>query len=163
MRDNEPLTMYVRARIERRHRGAQRDNIPSFIGRRMENMNAIAGVDEQGHLLAASLGGPTTDFNFVPQLNRVNRHLEGERSYWYQLETEMRNFLDNTININPYILWDVVVVYENLINGNRRPTGFGIEAVFFSNGTYHHETGTNYISNEPSDANVLQCVMDPIS
>jgi len=132
------------------------------VTRRMENMNEIEG-DERGHLLAASLGGPTADFNFVPQLNTVNRHLDGQRSYWFQLEQEIRGFLDDAANVDPYVLWDVVVVYENLIHGNRRPTGFGVEAFFHQNNSYHHETGTNFISNEPADLNALHCAMLPIS
>jgi len=158
MRDNEPLPLFLSARIERRHRMV-REVIPTFISRRMDNMNFLTRQDEQGHLLAASLGGPTTDYNFVPQLRTVNRHFEGERSYWFELEREMRDFLDDQNNIGPYIYWDVVVVYEDLIHGNRRPTGFGIEAVFFANNSRHHETGTNFISNEPSDLNVLDCMM----
>ncbi|XP_059488170.1 uncharacterized protein LOC132203994 [Neocloeon triangulifer] len=142
MEDNVPLTYFIRARITPRHR-ARREPIPSMINRRMTNMNAEVG-DERGHLLAASLGGPTVDFNFAPQSRLVNRNAGDGLSCWFALEQEIRSFLDG--NPNSYVDWNLTISYGNL-RVTRRPTAFSIRTRFYNNGVMVRESGDMVFDN----------------
>ncbi|KAK9498891.1 hypothetical protein O3M35_003442 [Rhynocoris fuscipes] len=143
---NERITLVVRARIYERHLNNARERIPPYIRNRMTNLDALPG-DEQGHLLAASLGGPTHDFNFLPQTARVNVGFGGD-SYWYRIEGDIRRYLRN--NPTGYVEWTLVIAYGNL-ETSRRPTGFGLRfRQYDANGVLVHDSGDCYFSNDPN-------------
>lgn len=144
------LTLVVRASIYPRHLNQQREQIPSYIGVRMDEMNRLPG-DEQGHLVAASLGGPSHDFNFVPQTSNVNRRYLGE-SYWYTIEGEIRQFLrqPNAGRVD----WTVVVGYNLAVS--RRPTGFGLQFFEYDNaGNLVHDSGNCFFTNDPEGGCII--------
>jgi hypothetical protein len=89
-------------------------------------------------------GGPTHDFNFVPQTSNVNRGTEG--SFWFRVEHGVREFLA-TPNAGR-VEWNVVVTYAD-IQTNRRPTGFAVQSIRFdNNGNQVQDSGNMYFSNQ---------------
>lgn len=140
----EQLPLVVRASIYPRHLNQGRENIPDFVSVRMDWMNSLPG-DERGHLVAASLGGPTHDFNFVPQTSNVNRRYLGE-SYWYTIEGDIRRFLrsPNAGRVD----WTVVLGYA--LTRSRRPTGFGLRFYEYDNANnLVHDSGDCFFTNDP--------------
>jgi len=148
-RNNIPdveLTYAIRARIYPRHRTV-RSAIPGFVAQRFQLMDAYPS-DERGHLLAASLGGPNHQENFVPQTSIVNR-ADGGPSEWFRIEGEIRSLLDGAPgNHVTYIDWTLVVIYGNTAR-NRRPIGFGLRFIARDvAGGVIRDSGDMYFSND---------------
>lgn len=146
----QQLTLVVRASIYPRHLNNPSENVPSYIGVRMNWMNCLSN-DEQGYLVAASLGGPTHDFNFVPQTTSLNRRYSGN-SYWYTIEGEIRWFLRRSDA--GHVECTVVIGY-NLTN-SLRPTGFGLRFLEYDNlDNLVHDSGDCFFTNDPAGGCII--------
>lgn len=140
------IPLAIRARLTRANINGAREAIPNFVEQQMIEMDRYPN-DERGHLLAASLGGPSHDYNFAPQSTIVNRNYGGP-SYWYEIEQNLRKALNE--DTTAYIDWTVIVVYDDLLV-TRRPLGFGLHFVEYAeNGIVILDGGHMYFSNDPA-------------
>uniref|UniRef100_A0A034WJH9 Type VII secretion system protein EssD-like domain-containing protein n=2 Tax=Endopterygota TaxID=33392 RepID=A0A034WJH9_BACDO len=151
------VTMQATLTYDNTAQNLRADSIHPAIAERLQEMDWYRGGnrntnDEQGHLLADSLGGPSLPWNFVPQSPSVNRAVEitGGTTYcWFDLEADIRRILQE--NQNHYIVWTILVSYGGL-PASRRPTGFMISVRHLDS----HRRFINYrmfmIPNIPSDA-----------
>ncbi|OXA53602.1 hypothetical protein Fcan01_11032 [Folsomia candida] len=153
--NNVQLAYVIRATIRPEHL-QNRTDIPSWVTTRMRDMDYLPGRDERGHLVAASLGGPTTWYNFAPQTQTVNRNVGygGQRaggSWWFRIEEELRTFLRRP-DVG-YIDWVLVLTYGDL-NLSRRPTGFGLILYMYdNNGNFVTNSGDMFFDNDPDSPN----------
>lgn len=140
------IPLAITARLRRANANNTREAIPTFVEQQMIEMDRHRD-DERGHLLAASLGGPSHDYNFAPQTTIVNRNYGGH-SFWYEVEQAIHATLveDTTSHVD----WQLVVIYGNILV-SRRPIGFGIrfrEYDFFNHQI--HDSGNMFFSNDIS-------------
>nr|XP_043069917.1 uncharacterized protein LOC108131517 [Drosophila bipectinata] len=129
------------------------------IAERMQQMDWYRGGnrntnDEQGHLLADSLGGPSFAWNFVPQSPSVNRAVSIAGDFnvvycWFDLEAEIRDILRE--NQDHYITWTILISYGGLPT-SRRPTAFLISVRLMTSNHQFVYYRTFMIPNVPSDA-----------
>lgn len=124
--DNEPidLPVYVSATITFGNLRLRSDYEQAAVNTAMNRMDIIHRTstnrgDENGHLLAASLGGSNEITNFVPQAFRQNRG-----DFWGRMERYIRNFL--TLNQNGSINWQLAILYHPVL-ASYRPIGFCVE------------------------------------
>lgn len=147
LQDTE-LPVVVRAHFTQQHLTA-RTAIPSFVASQMRNMNALPR-DERGHLVAASLGGPNLQFNFVPQAASTNR-AEYSDNFWFRVEGEIRDF----VRQGGYVDTTLVLAYDD-ITQTRRPIGFGMNALFYDqNGALVRDTGDCFFTNDPTGGSII--------
>lgn len=126
-----------------------RKSIPSNVYRKMTAMNRIQGVDEAGHILAYSLGGGLSfEWNYVPQANRLNRHIGG-RSLWLQEELNIAKFLRD--NPTGRVEWDMVIIYEYPLGDNYRPVAFCLQHTDYDDNNNAHEGPELCFGNDPDD------------
>lgn len=119
------LPSYIIADIRKRHTNSRSRGCTQSIHQHLvQNMN-FQRCDENGHLLAHILGGPTAIYNFIPQTAVFNRGAgstdQDIKSAWYTLETDIKKFL--RAHPNGKCLFKLVVHYDfaNLAMP-RRPT-----------------------------------------
>lgn len=125
---NIDLPMYVAADIKYENL-RERGRITQDIYDHMDQMEKNAN-DHAGHLIAASLGGPTVPENFIPMASRVNSN-----GFWWQTENELRTFLSN--NRSGKVSWEMIIVYlddpKSVIPKSYRPIGFCLRYKLFYN------------------------------
>ncbi|XP_039950886.1 uncharacterized protein LOC120768313 isoform X1 [Bactrocera tryoni] len=151
------ITMQATLTYDNTARNLRADSIHRSIAERMQEMDWYRGGnrntnDEQGHLLADSLGGPSLSWNFVPQSPSVNRavQIRGGTTYcWFDLEADIRRILQE--NQNHYIVWTILVSYGGL-PASRRPTAFLISVRHLDSNRRFINYRMFLIPNIPSDA-----------
>lgn len=136
-------------------RGTARLPYPAEAAERMNELNA-EGADDIGHMLALSLGGPSTSaINVVPQHEMTNRNAGRTAehfSLWRNVERNLQAML-----LNPdvsSIHWWLVAIYGNDLEteADRRPTDFGLFYTIFYNetlGREPYESGNCLFANPP--------------
>jgi len=144
--DDLMLTVRIRARIRYNHLQS-RTSMSSRLNTLMRNMDMIAGQDERGHLIAASLGGTNDPFNIVPQYRGTNRRA-GSNSHWFTVENEIRTFVNqdrrNSVGLH------VIVLYNDLMV-SRRPRSFVTQTIFYNSyGYIFRDSGSCYFTNNPN-------------
>lgn len=147
------LPLVVRANIYPRHlRTTERRPIPGPINKKMKLMNKHQS-DEAGHIVADSLGGPSEEYNFVPQTPSLNRNegstLSSDRIpfvSWFSYEEHMREFLREPDA--GHIQFTAVIIYGNLLD-TRRPVQIGLRLRYYDiNNTFVDDSLNCFFSNE---------------
>lgn len=118
------LPLMLTAEIELRHveprvRPAHPD-IREYLQREMDMQDG----DQCGHILAHSLGGPSTRNNFVPMARRIN-----QGDFWRHFERSVPMFLRD--NANGRVLFQVHILYLPSF-ASFRPVGFGLRIRYYT-------------------------------
>lgn len=140
------LPSVITADIRSMHLEQRRPGMNSAIDAHMTAADRVNG-DHRGHLLAHSLGGPTVDYNIVPQAAGVNTH-RGGFSAWYFTEEYIRRFLYGFPR--GHVNWRLAVMYEPLLD-TYRPQGFCLQyTCYYENGTVHTHSDEYCFANHPN-------------
>lgn len=124
------LPIFVTAEIKEEYqpKSGNRGSIPSEITENLDQMEKIGKdkkeEDQNGHILAYSLGGPTKIYNYIPMARTLNC------SSFKKIENEIRRFVEK--DKGNYVSWSFIAHY---IESTYRPVGF------FLQHTRHHSNG----------------------
>lgn len=114
----------------------------------MRDMNGEE-LDDAGHFVASSLGGPPEWYNFFPQHRAVNRSIQTVRwlvPSWLQIERIMREALRN--GRTHHISHKLEIFYSSHSN---RPVLFFFDITFYDSSNNVQSRLNGYFNNGPSN------------
>lgn len=121
------LPIYVEAMVNHTHLNNPRpSNTPDDVKELMGQMERKQN-DHAGHLIAASLGGSSTDpKNYIPMAPRVNTF----GGFWWKKEGELKRFLQR--ERRGKIVWQMIIIYWDDLR-SYRSLGFCLRYTIYDN------------------------------